>query len=249
MSKRTILVVDDESDILELFRHVLKKEGYEVNCVPSGEEALSNARRDNPDIILLNLVRSRIDGFDVCRRLKIYPSTRHIPVVLVAAEDDDEGIVTGLELGADYYVTAPFSSRCLLTILKVVLRRRKCEAPDNSSGVGPNGLTIDMRRHEVLVQKQPISLTNTEFGILHLLARRPGWVYSRGQIVSAVKGDDYPVTDRSVDVQIVSLRKKLGKMGDSIETVRGVGYRFKDCNMRVDHDFRAGLPYSELTIK
>ncbi|MBI5250575.1 MAG: response regulator transcription factor [Desulfomonile tiedjei] len=228
MAKEKILVVDDEEDILELVRYNLANEGYRVDCVPSGEEALIKAAELNPDLILLDLMLPGLDGLDVCRELKADPGTRHIPIVMLTAKGEDADIVSGLELGAEDYVTKPFSPRILLARLKVVLRRKRNMAPEEETVMRRDDLTIDPSRHEARVEGRPLGLTTTEFRILHFLARRPGRVFSREQIISAVKGDDYAVTERSVDVQIVSLRKKLGKSGGAIETVRGVGYRLKE---------------------
>jgi two-component system, OmpR family, alkaline phosphatase synthesis response regulator PhoP len=228
MAKEKILVVDDEEDILELVSYNLTKEGYQVICVPSGEQALKRAREDNPDVVLLDLMLPGLDGLDVCRQLKHSPETSGIPIIMITAKGEDADIVSGLELGADDYVVKPFSPRVLLARIKKVLRRTKQDEPDDSSILRIHELLINPTRHEVLVKDIPMVLTVTEFRILHFLARRPGWVFSRDQIISAVKGDDYPVTERSVDVQIVGLRKKLGDAGNYIETVRGVGYRFKE---------------------
>ncbi len=227
MAKERILVVDDEEDILELIRFNLVKDGYQVLAVPTGEEALDQAKRGAPDLILLDLMLPGLDGLDVCRRLKGSSDTSGIPIIMLTAKTEDADIVTGLELGADDYITKPFSPRVLLARLRAVLRRKKLEEVSESPLV-VHDIAIHLDRHEVLVHGTPVPLTATEFNILHFLARRPGRVYSRDQIITAVKGDDYPVTDRSVDVQIVGLRKKLGKAGGSVETVRGVGYRFKE---------------------
>ena len=228
MSKEKILVVDDEEDILELVRYNLAKEGYQVKCVASGEEALKAASEETPDVVLLDLMLPGVHGLDVCRNLKSNESTMNIPIVMLTAKGEDADIVAGLELGADDYVTKPFSPRVLLARIRVVLRRKLETQPSEVSILKIHDFVINPGRHEALVKGRPVVLTATEFGILHFLARRPGWVFSRDQIISSVKGQDYAVTDRSVDVQIVGLRKKLGQAGSFIETVRGVGYRFKD---------------------
>lgn len=228
MAKEKILVVDDEEDILELVRYNLAKEGYQVTSALSGEEALAKLKDFPSDLILLDLMLPGLDGLDVCRQVKKHPVTANIPVIMLTAKGEDADIVTGLELGAEDYITKPFSPRVMLARIKAVLRRHKIETPEEDSVVVIHELTINPARHEVLVEGKPMTLTATEFRILHFLARRPGWVFSRDQIISAVKGDDYPVTERSVDVQIVGLRKKLGSAGNLIETVRGVGYRFKE---------------------
>jgi two-component system alkaline phosphatase synthesis response regulator PhoP len=228
MAKEKILVVDDEEDILELLRFNLSREGCQVFCASSGEEALRLVQSEIPDLIVLDLMLPGIDGLEVTRWLKSDPNTKHLPIVMLTAKGEEADIVTGLELGADDYVTKPFSPRILVARVKAVLRRKVKEAPEETSVIRIHDLIIDPRRHEVLVNDEPVVLTFTEFGILNYMARRPGWVFTRFQIVDAVKGEDYPVTDRSVDVQIVGLRKKLGPAGKYIETVRGVGYRFKE---------------------
>jgi two-component system alkaline phosphatase synthesis response regulator PhoP len=228
MPKEKILVVDDEEDILELLRFNLSREGCQVFCALSGEEALRLVRTEIPDLVVLDLMLPGIDGLEVTRRLKSDPNTKHLPIVMLTAKGEEADIVTGLELGADDYVTKPFSPRILVARVRAVLRRKVKEAPEETSVIRIHDLIIDPRRHEVLVNGEPVVLTFTEFGILNYMARRPGWVFTRFQIVDAVKGEDYPVTDRSVDVQIVGLRKKLGPAGNYIETVRGVGYRFKE---------------------
>lgn len=228
MAKEKILVIDDEEDILELLKYNLSREGYKVSCAASGEETLKAVRSRIPDLILLDLMLPGIDGLDVARQLKNDAKTKDVPIVILTAKGEEADIVTGLELGADDYVTKPFSPRVLLARVRAVLRRKARGSTDDTSVFQIRKLEIHPGRREVLVNGEPVQLTFTEFGILNFLARRPGWVFTRSQIVDAVRGDDYFVTDRSVDVQIVGLRKKLGPAGTDIETVRGVGYRFRD---------------------
>jgi len=228
MATKKILAVDDEEDILELLTFNLTREGYRVVSAATGEAALKAVQKEAPDLILLDLMLPGIDGLEVTRRLKNDPGTRGIPVIMLTAKGEEADIVTGLELGADDYITKPFSPRILAARVKAVLRRETKDVRDESEVIRIHGIVIHPGRHEVTVQGEPVQLTYTEFGILHYLAARPGWVFTRAQIVDAVRGDDYFVTDRSVDVQIVGLRKKLGKAGKTIETVRGVGYRFKE---------------------
>jgi two-component system phosphate regulon response regulator PhoB len=228
MAKESILVVEDEEDILELLRYNLTKEGYRVTGVATGEEGLRAAKSLLPDLLLLDLMLPGMDGLEVCRLLKQDPKTQHLPIVMVTAKGEEADIVTGLELGADDYLAKPFSPRVLLARVRAVLRRRKKEPPDEAAPLKIHELVVHPGRHEVLSNGQPVELTATEFRLLHMLARRPGWVFTRSQIVNGVHGDDYPVSDRSVDVQVVGLRKKLGEAGQYVETVRGVGYRFKE---------------------
>ena len=228
MAKQKILAVDDEEDILELLRFNLTREGFAVVCAASGEEALKTALSHKPDLILLDLLLPGIDGLEVARRLKKEEATKETPIIMVTAKGEEADIVTGLEVGAEDYITKPFSRKVLIARGRAVLRRKASGPADDQEVVTVHDLTIHPGRREVLVKGKPVVLTFTEFGILNFLARRPGWVFTRSQIVDAVKGDEYFVTDRAVDVQIVGLRKKLGSAAKVIETVRGVGYRFKE---------------------
>jgi two-component system alkaline phosphatase synthesis response regulator PhoP len=228
MAREQILVVDDEENLLELIGYNLTKEGYRVTCASTGEEAMQKARSELPGLIVLDLLLPTVDGLEVCKFLKNDPKTQHIPIIMLTAKGEEVDIVTGLEVGADDYVTKPFSPRVLLARIKAVLRRKSKEPTDEAATIKIHELVIDPVRHEVLVESKPVSLTFTEFRLLHVLAQRRGRAFTRIQIVDAVMGEDYPVTDRSVDVHVASLRKKLGPMGAYIETVRGVGYRFKE---------------------
>lgn len=227
MANERILIVDDEEDVLELIRYNLDKNGYKIITATSGEEAITEAKSKTPDLIVLDLMLPGIDGLEVCKKLKSDVKTERVPIIMLTAKGEESDIVTGLELGADDYVTKPFSPKVLIARLRRILHRtvsRDLERPP----VKIRDLTINPARREVLVKGKPVSLTFTEFNILYALAKRPGLVFTRYQIIDTVHGDDYLVTDRAVDVQMVSLRRKLGSCGDSIETVRGVGYRFKD---------------------
>lgn len=228
MPREHILVVDDEEDILELIQYNLTREGYRLTCETSGEKALRSARSALPDLILLDLMLPGVDGLEVCRLLKRDAKTEHIPIIMVTAKGEESDIVAGLELGADDYVTKPFSPKVLIARVRAVLRRRQAEPVAENSTLRVHDLVITPGRHEVLAAGKAVELTFTEFRILHFLARRPGWVFTRGQIVDAARGEDTAVTDRSVDVHIVSLRRKLGICGKYVETVRGIGYRFKE---------------------
>ena len=231
MTRHQIMVVDDERDIRELLEYNLSKEGYAVTAVSTGEDALAVARRKHPDLIVLDLMLPGLDGLGVCRALKKDPGTQQIPVVMLTAKGEEADVVAGLELGADDYVTKPFSPRVLLARVRAVLRRRSGEQADETAVLTVGDLRVDTARHEVVVRGHEVDLTASEFRILVFLARRPGWVFTRQQIVDAAQGDDYAgerfVTDRSIDVHMVGLRRKLGDCGHYVQTVRGVGYRLK----------------------
>jgi two-component system alkaline phosphatase synthesis response regulator PhoP len=228
MNKETILVVDDEEDILELVRYNLSRDGYTVKCAASGEDAHRIIDSEKIDLLVLDLMLPGMDGLELTRRLKSAPQTRDLPIVMLSAKGEEADIVAGLELGADDYITKPFSPRVVMARVRSVLRRRIQPPAEKDDVLRIHELVIHPGRRSVTADGVPLDLTFTEFQVLAFLARRPGWVFTRTQIVDAVRGDDYPVTDRSVDVQIVGLRKKMGPAGHYIETVRGVGYRFKE---------------------
>ncbi len=227
MANERVLIVDDEEDVLELMRYHLDKSGYKIETAASGEEALTVARKILPDIIVLDLMLPGIDGFEVCRNLKNDLKTERIPIIMLTAKGEETDVVSGLELGADDYVTKPFSPKVLMARIRRILHRMVSRDLDRPP-IKARDLTIDPGRREVLIKGKRVNLSYTEFNILYILAKRPGLVFTRYQIIDAIHGNDYLVTDRAIDVQIVSLRKKLASCGNYIETVRGVGYRFKD---------------------
>ena len=223
-----ILVVDDEEDILELVRYHLMREGYQVECAETGEKALDMARSDAFDLMLLDLMLPGIDGLAIAKTLKNDKQTIDLPIIMLTAKGEESDIVAGLELGAEDYITKPFSPKVLMARVRTVLRRQAEKSQKDYSVIRIHDIVIDHRRRHVTTHGEPVELTYTEYQILYYLAKKPGWVFTRSQIIDAVRGDDYPVTARSVDVQIVGLRKKLGTCGEYIETVRGVGYRFRE---------------------
>lgn len=227
MSGETILVVDDEADIRELVRYNLTKEGYAIHTVATGEDALDAAERLSPAAIILDLMLPGIDGLEVCKRLKRQDTTKNIPVIMLTARTEDADMVAGLEIGADDYVTKPFSPKVLVARIRAALRSREANAIPSSGRLSAHGVTVDISRHEVRCGAEEVPLSATEFSILAFLMSNPGWVFSRARIIDAVHGKDYPVTERSVDVQILGLRKKMGDCAGLVETVRGVGYRFR----------------------
>jgi DNA-binding response OmpR family regulator len=226
--RKKILVVEDESDLQDLLRFNLERDGFIVQIAASGERALELIRLDPPDLVLLDLMLPGVDGLTVCRTLRNEKNTAKVPVVMLTAKGEETDVVIGLELGADDYVTKPFSPRVLLARIKAVLRRYD-EVPDdqaNDAALRLDGLSIDPAKHQVKVLDCVVELTATEFKLLFQLASRPGRVFTRLQIIESLHGQLAAVTDRSVDVQVVSLRRKLGQLGDKLQTVRGVGYRF-----------------------
>jgi two-component system, OmpR family, alkaline phosphatase synthesis response regulator PhoP len=225
-----ILIVDDEAPIRELIRYNLEKEGFVTVSAENGTEALRVARNGNPSLIILDLMLPDMSGLDVCRVLKNDTKTMAVPIIIVTAKTEDADIVTGLELGADDYVTKPFSPKVLSARIKSVLRRMENAGRQTSKGsdeIVVRGIKINPVKHEAAVADSPVDLSATEFAILIFLAQHPGQVFSRQQIINAIKGESYPVTDRAVDVQILGIRRKLDAAGagDVIETIRGVGYR------------------------
>ena len=224
----TVLVIEDEPDIRELVEFNLKKYDYNVLLANNGEKGLNDARSYEPDLILLDLMLPGIQGIDVCRAIKSDNNIKSIPIIILSALGQEEDIVLGLEAGADDYVSKPFSLDVLNARIKTVLRRyhRKDVGDQNRILLNQN-IKINPRTREVVIDGKLVSLTYTEFQILHLLMAHPGWVFTRYQIIDKIRGENYPVTDRSIDFQIVGLRKKMLGKGNLIETIRGVGYRFQ----------------------
>jgi two-component system, OmpR family, alkaline phosphatase synthesis response regulator PhoP len=228
MSKELVLVIDDEEDILELVRYNLAKEGFKVICALSGEDGLKKIKKDPVDLVVLDLMLPGMDGLDVCRAINKNKELQNIRIIMLTAKGEESDIVSGLQLGADDYIVKPFSPKILIAKIKTVLRRKSDDHGDDSRPIVVHDLEIHQGRREVRYRGNGIALTNMEFEILHLLASRPGWIFSRYQIVEGIRGDNHPVTDRAVDVMIVGLRKKLGEAETFVETVRGVGYKLKE---------------------
>jgi len=227
MAKACVLVIDDEKDLLELVRYNLTKEGYDVIAAQKGEAGLEIAFQHKPDLILLDVMMPGMDGLEVCRRLRGDERTGRIPLIMLTARGAESDRVVGLELGADDYVTKPFSPRELIARVRAVMRRVHAAAEPRE--VRRHGdLVLDSGRHEVTYRGKPIPLTATEFRILEYLLSRPGRVLSRSDILESALGDDVAVTDRTVDVHVTAIRRKLGRAGELLETVRGFGYRFRE---------------------
>jgi len=227
-NKSTILVVEDEEDLREIIIYNLEREGYKTIGVETGEQGLEQAIKRKPELMILDLMLPGMSGLDVCQEIKRDSNTQAIPIIIVSAKGEEADIISGLELGAEDYVTKPFSPRILLARVRAVLRRPRQEGKKDTTILKINGLTIDARKFQLSIDDAAVELTKSEFSILHFLACHRGWVFTRYQIVDAIRGDKYVVTERAIDVQIAGLRKKLGKHAALIETVRGVGYRFKE---------------------
>ena len=231
MSRARILIIEDDAEIQELLSLTLAREGWELVAAKDGEAGLVALAAGSVDCVILDIMLPGMDGLEVLRRMKASQSARRIPVIMTTARGEESDIVSGLELGADDYVVKPYSPKVLAARIRSALRRATELGEGGSEGkdaVTMGALRVDRTRREVVFAGTPVELSATEFDILDLLCRDPGRVFSRSQIIDAVRGRDYPVTDRSVDVQILSLRRKLGEGGSLIETVRGVGYRFRD---------------------
>ncbi|MCC6680174.1 MAG: response regulator transcription factor [Phycisphaeraceae bacterium] len=224
---QSLLIVEDEPDLLELLRFNLDREGFEVHTAETGEDGLKLLRRARPNLMVLDLMLPGMDGLEVCRQVRQDAALKDTSIIMLTAKGEESDIVRGLEMGADDYVTKPFSPRVLVARIQSVLRRVKSVGVEDGRLRVAN-VTLDQERHEVTIDGQPTDLTATEFKLLHLMMKRPGRVYTRQQIIEGVHEGFAAVTDRSVDVQVVALRKKLGAAGRRIETVRGVGYRFRE---------------------
>jgi two-component system alkaline phosphatase synthesis response regulator PhoP len=225
-TKPGILLVEDDIGLQKSLAFILEKEGFHVAAVRSGEEAICLARKEKPDLILLDLVLPGIDGYKVCGALKKDPQTAGIFIILLSGKKMLEDIVTGLKEYADDYITKPFEPQILLARVRAILRRKMRWADADRTRLEFNGLTIDLGAYEVQARGEKIRLTKTEFDILALLAQKPNQVFTRARILDHVREDGYPITERTVDYQVSGLRKKLGPARARVETVRGVGYKF-----------------------
>ncbi|MBI3753843.1 MAG: response regulator [Deltaproteobacteria bacterium] len=219
-----ILAVDDETDILTLLKYNLEKAGFKVVSAQDGPEAISSAKKEKPNLIILDIMLPSMEGTEVCKILKKDDATSHIPVIMLTAKGEEVDRIVGLELGADDYITKPFSPRELILRVKAVLKRGQREEKRKTITAGP--IHIDMERNSAAVNKQTLSLTAIEFKLLAELAKAKGRVLSRDNLLDMVWGADCYVTDRTVDTHIRRLREKLGKAAKYVETVRGFGYRF-----------------------
>ncbi len=227
MSKGSILVIDDEPALIDLVRYNLEKEGFAVLAAGDGESGVAAAVREKPDAVIIDLMLPGMDGLEVCRLLRAENATSGIPIIMLTAKASESDRVVGLEMGADDYITKPFSPRELVARVKALIRRSSV-FPAQTAVIRRGRLTIDPGSHEVFCGERAVELTATEYRMLHFLASHPGYVHSRGAIIDGALGRDVTVLERTVDVHIMALRKKLGKCGEWIETVRGFGYRFRE---------------------
>ena len=227
--KKSIVVIEDESDILEVLKYNLEREGYRVRTCRDGESGLRLVREENPDMVLLDLMLPSLDGIEICRRLREDPITRNLPVIMLTAKGEESDVVLGLGVGADDYVTKPFSTGELTARIRAVLRRTELsELTHDQERIEIDGVVIDAGRHQVTVDGEKVSFTATELRLLHFLASHPGRVFTRDLLLGRAIGEHAFVGDRNIDVHIRSIRKKLGEHRELIETIRGVGYRFRD---------------------
>ena len=226
MTKATVLIIEDDTQIQELLSFALSKEGWKLIMAKTGEQGVEKLKKTAANCILLDIMLPGMDGLAVLKKIKENKQHRNIPVIMTTAKGEEADIVTGLELGADDYVVKPYSPKVLVARIRAALRRQ--EEPGGDVKVWQQGkLRLDVARHLAFYGDAPLDLHATEFALLQHFLSHPDMVFSRNQIIAAIHGPDYPVTDRSVDVQILGLRKKLGEAGDMIETIRGIGYRLR----------------------
>ncbi len=227
MPKAKVLVIEDDRSLAEVLSYNLKASGYEVLVATDGQDGLLKAETKSPDLVVLDLMLPVVDGLDVCRRLRAQPTTREIPIIMLTAKAEESDEIVGFSLGADDYVTKPFSVKVLLERIKALRRRRTSEGISDEVTC-KLGVTVDRRRHQAAIEGSSVALTRSEFRLLDTLIRQPGRVFHRAELIDAALGEDTMVMERTIDVHIRALRRKLGERADVIETVRGVGYRFRD---------------------
>ena len=228
MDKAVILIIEDDPQIQELLSVSMSREGWKLLQAATGEEGLKLLKNKKVHCILIDIMLPGMDGLKVLKKIKEIEQCRNVPVIMTTARGEEADIITGLELGADDYVVKPYSPKVLIARVRAGLRRQEESGSGSEVTVWQQGeLRLDDARHEAFYGGKPLDLFATEFALLRHFLSNPDIVFSRNQIIAAIRGPDYPVTDRSVDVQILGLRKKLGKAGDMIETIRGVGYRFR----------------------
>jgi two-component system phosphate regulon response regulator PhoB len=228
MPKSKILVVEDDRAISEILVYNLDKAGYEVTLAIDGRDGVNQAQLKLPDVILLDVMLPIIDGVEVCRRLRSKPETATAIIIMLTAKTEEADQLIGFSVGADDYVTKPFSVRVLIERIKALQRRKTAKLDDDNDVVTRAGITLDRRRYRVNVDGQLVELTKSEFRLLDTLIRQPGRAFDRTELIDSALGEDTLVLERTIDVHIRALRKKIGPNADALETVRGVGYRFRE---------------------
>ncbi len=226
MSKKSVLIVEDDPDIVELLQYTLEREGYPVMVAMNGAKGLQEAQRHRPGLVLLDLMLPGLGGLDVCKALKADPRTEGIPVVMITAKSEESDVVLGLECGADAYVPKPFGPRELVARIRAVLRRGELASAPKKSRIEADGVVLDLERFEVEASGALLELTRSEFRLMWTLAKHPGRVYAREELVERLTDGEVVILDRNIDVHVSSIRRKLGGLGALIGTVRGVGYKW-----------------------
>jgi len=228
-NRRTVVVVDDEADIREILQYNLEQEGFKVVLIDDGEKAIQYLKENPVDLILLDLMLPGIPGLELCKMLKKEAALESIPIIMITAKTSETDVIVGLELGADDYITKPFSPKEVVARIKAIFRRLdEKKGMDEPKELRFEGLHMDLSRYEVRVENKETHLTTTEFRILQCLMSRLGHVFSRDELIDFALGKEISVVDRTIDVHITNLRKKIGHYGACIESIRAVGYRFKD---------------------
>ena len=225
--KKKIYVIDDEIDLQEILKVNLTKEGYDVMAFPSAEKALDSIDKNRPDLIVLDIMMQGISGYDFCKKMRSEPDYKSIPIIFLSAKSEEFDKVLGLELGGDDYVTKPFGIKELISRVKAIFRRSEIREQNTGDVLKYEGIELDADKYQLKVDGKPVKVTKTEFNLLYLFLKNPGKVFTRDNIINSVKGDDIYVIDRTIDVHIMNLRKKIGKYKDLISTFSGVGYGLK----------------------
>ncbi|HIJ78770.1 MAG: response regulator transcription factor [Desulfobulbaceae bacterium] len=232
MGKEHIIIIEDDENIQQLVGYNLAKAGFTVSYADNGEQGLALIRSEKPNLVVLDIMLPGLNGLELCKAVRQDPAIKSTPILMLTAKSEESDVAAGLDIGADDYITKPFSPKILLSRVKAALRRQSAGAGDAKgqadASIKVHDILINAKRHEVTVAGAPITLTITEYSILELLAKHPGWVFSRQQIIDSIRGYAYVITPRAVDVQVFGLRKKLGESGQFIDTVRGIGYRLRD---------------------
>jgi two-component system, OmpR family, phosphate regulon response regulator PhoB len=228
MSKPRVLIVDDEPSIADVLAYNLTKENLEVAIAADGQSALSRAQSFQPELVVLDLMLPIMDGLQVCRQLRSDPRTKNTRILMLTAKGDETDEIVGFNLGADDYVAKPFRIKALIERIKALLRRPRVAAEDDAKAIEVGPLRIDRVRHAATLSSQDLQLTPTEFRLLWTLARQPGRTFTRNELLDCCRGEDANSMERTIDVHVRALRKKLDAIAECIETVRGVGYRFEE---------------------